>query len=74
MTQPFPYLSDDDYAKARWHLRAQINDAMVPLRAYGQGAIVDEVVEVILGAVDDWGQVIRGVDKPIVAKNKRGKW
>ena len=74
MNEPSNWLSPDDYKKARWHLRVQINDAMTPLRFYGQDAIVDEVVEIILGAVDDFGKVIRGVDKPIIAKNKRGRW
>lgn len=65
-----PWLSNEEYNKARFQLKGQIMAIMKPLELYGQKPIVDEVVNQMVSLAEDFSLRVRGVDKAFVAKSR----
>jgi len=64
-TPNFPWLSEEEYSKAKGQLRLQIGGALHPLRMYGQDVYVDTAVDIILDMAEDFGLRVRGYPRPI---------
>jgi len=68
------WLDDNRYAKALFHLRGQVNDALSIFRAkphYGNNVYVDGAVDEIVQACEDFSLVTRGIDKIIKISDKK---
>jgi hypothetical protein len=59
------WLSDDEYAKAVYSLRATVTSLFKPLRRYGQDVYCDQAIEHTIKLCEDFGLRVRGVDHPI---------
>lgn len=58
-------LSDESYAKAVGLLRMQIGAILQPFDMYGLGVFIRGAQDEIVKLAEDFGLVVRGVDKPI---------
>ena len=63
------WLSDDDYHKAMWHFKSQVDNLLrETFGKYGQDAYIPGAVESIAKGAEDFALVCRGIDKPIKVK------
>ncbi len=67
---PYIWLSNDEWNKLQFKIRAQLNAILNPLRAYGQGVFVDGAIEEIIKLIDLVSQYVRGKDIPIIVLDK----
>lgn len=62
----YNWLSDDEYNRLKFRVRANINKILSGLRRqYGQAVEVDGAVEVLMYVIEESWKVVRGKDKPI---------
>jgi len=66
----FVWWDDDEYAKMLGQFRMQLNEILFLLRKYGQDAYVEGAQHEIMQLVEIFGQKIRGVDKPLLLKER----
>ena len=59
------WLPDDRYAKAMFHFRTSLDVIAEPLRIYGLEPYVDGAKIEIIRLTEDYGLVVRGIDKQI---------
>ncbi|MFH1231241.1 MAG: hypothetical protein V1709_07060 [Planctomycetota bacterium] len=64
-TKPEPYLSDEDYHKLLIKLRMQFNGVFDPYHIHGLDIYVLGSVDECVKLAEDFGEVLRGVDKPL---------
>ena len=70
------WLSEDEYKKAKWQLRAQLHGdegVFKPFRMYGLNVFVDGAIEEIIKLAEDFSLRCRGVDHPISLEMIRNK-
>ena len=67
MDDEFAYvvLTDADYAKAVGLFRMAVGGVLSVFNMYGMGDYIGAAQEEIVKLAEDFGQVVRGVDKPI---------
>lgn len=58
-------LSDESYAKAVGLFRMQVGQILKPFDMYGLGVFIGGAMEEITKLAEDFGLVVRGVDKPL---------
>ena len=66
-------LNDEDYAHAYGELQFQIRRVLYVFDMYGLGVHMTPALDTIMKLVEDWGQRIRGIDKPISIEYIRRK-
>ncbi len=64
---PYIYWGEEEYQSMIGHFRLQLNGVMLPLRTYGLGPYVDGAINAVMDLVDQFGQKVRGKEKPILA-------
>ena len=58
-------LSDEDYAKAVGQFRLAVGAVLSVFNMYGMDAYIPSAQEEIVKLAEDFGQRVRGIDKPI---------
>ena len=58
-------LSDEDYTKAVGQLKLAVGAVLSVFNMYGMAAYIPSAQEEIVKLAEDYGQRIRGIDKPI---------
>jgi len=58
-------LSEEDYTKAVGQLKLAVGAVLSVFNMYGMDAYIPSAQEEIIKLAEDWGQRIRGIDKPI---------
>lgn len=66
-------LNDEDYAKAVGQLRLAVGAVLATFNMYGMNAYIAGAQEEIIQLAEDFGQRIRGIDKPISIEYIRRK-
>ena len=73
----YPRLSDEQYAKLKFHTRTQVTSILGPLKMYGQQPYVSTAIEALMLIIEETWDVIRGEDKPIdieiIRRRKRNR-
>ena len=64
------WLDDGEYKKALFHVRGQLRDVFKVFDLYGQGIFIEGAIEETIQIMEDYGLVVRGVDKPIMLSRK----
>ena len=66
MDEPFIWVSDDEWNKAKWQYTSNVRKLLKDVfDIYGLGVFIDGAVDEIWQLTEDWSMRIRGVDKPI---------
>lgn len=63
--KPTHWLSDADYAKAKFHLRAALTGIFDSFKMYGLQENVPGAIEEAVRVAEDFSLIVRGVDRPI---------
>ena len=64
----YPRISDDDYKKAIFQARGQMNDILQLFNMYGMGEFIPQALEEVMIVMEQFGMRVRGKDQII----KRG--
>ena len=67
------WVSDPQYAKAKFQFRAHVNEVLRVFDMYGMGIEIPGALEQIWRLTEDFSLRVRGVDKPIDINLIRGK-
>jgi hypothetical protein len=62
-------IPEEQYKKAIFHTSSQLNAIWNFARCYGLDNDVNQALEETLKVVEQFGMVVRGVDKPIYVRN-----
>lgn len=66
-------LNDEDYNKAVGQLRLAVGAVLTAFNMYGMNVYIKGAQDEIVQLCEDWGQRIRGIDKPISIEYVRRK-
>ena len=66
-------LNDEDYAKAVGQFRLAVGAVLTAFNMYGMNVYIGGAQEEIVQLAEDFGQRIRGIDKPISIEYIRRK-
>lgn len=69
----FPYLPEDEYAKAKGQFKLQLGGVFDPFRLYGLDAFIPGAIEEIVKLAEDFGMRVRGANKVISLDYIRSK-
>jgi len=64
----FPFLAEEDYAKALGQFRLQVAARLRVFDCHGLGVYIRPVTEAIIELAEDFGMRVRGEDRPIDSK------
>lgn len=66
----FPWLSEEEYAKAVGQLKLAVANYLRIFDMYGMGVHIGHVTNAIIELAEDFGMRVRGEDRPIDSKLK----
>jgi len=61
----YNWVPEKKYAGIEGHAKMALNQALAPFDMYGQGILIPECIETIMGIMRWYGQQVRGKDRPL---------